>query len=396
VGAPNITIGGTTAATGNTITGYTRGIIVSQFGNAVIRNNSIGATGSGSTLPGLVEGVDLDSPNNTVTGNVIAGTTGAGVLLRVNASSNSVTNNVIRDNANAGIGFQPFNGNGNTLVPNTFANNGLSIDLNFSDGPTANDVGDADTGPNDLQNFPGLTGATPNGATTLVTGVLNSTPNSAFTIHIFQNAFCPASGRGEGTVVGTAAMSTGPDGRGSFSVALAGILPGSFLSATATNLAGSTSEVSDCVNVTAPPGVGTFLSFVAQPSSSAVNAVISPAVAVAAHDDGDPVAGLQVTLELQGGSGLSGTLVRTTDANGVATFDDLSLGLAVTNVSLLATADGFASATSTTFSALLPDLVVQSLTHTPANPMPWCGTQALPPRLRPRPGGRSRPARTPS
>ena len=198
--------------------------------------------------------------------------------------------------------------------------------------------------------------------------MLHSTPNGAFTIHIFQNAFCPASGRGEGTVIGTVAMSTGADGSGSFSVALPGVLPGSFLSATATNLAGSTSEISDCVNVTAPPGVGTTLAFVAQPSSSAINAVISPAVAVLATDDGDGVAGLEVTLQLQGGNGLSGTLVRTTNANGVAIFDDLSLGLPVSNVTLLATAGGFDSATSTTFGALLPDLVVQSLTHTPANP----------------------------
>ena len=199
--------------------------------------------------------------------------------------------------------------------------------------------------------------------------MLHSTPNGAFTIHIFQNAFCPASGRGEGTVIGTVAMSTGANGQGAFSVALPGVLPGSFLSATATNLAGSTSEISDCVNVAAPPGVGTTLAFVAQPSSSAINAVISPAVAVAAYDDGDGVGGPPGHAAVAGRRpGSAARSSASTNANGVAIFDDLSLGLPVSNVTLLATAGGFESATSTSFSALLPDLVVQSLTHTPANP----------------------------
>ena len=77
VHAPNITIGGTTAANGNTIAGYTTGIRVMQLGNALIRNNRIGTSSDGSLLlPGVSFGVVIESSGNTVTGNTIAGTVG--------------------------------------------------------------------------------------------------------------------------------------------------------------------------------------------------------------------------------------------------------------------------------------------------------------------------------
>ena len=67
-------------------------------------------------------------------------------------------------------------------------------------GVTANDAGDADTGPNDLQNYPVLTTARLIGGSTTVTERSTPTPNTTFRIEFFANASASAdpSGFGEG------------------------------------------------------------------------------------------------------------------------------------------------------------------------------------------------------
>src|SRR5207237_6579839 len=80
-------------------------------------------------------------------------------------------------------------------------NSGLAIDLN-NDAVTANDSGDGDTGPNNLQNAPTLTSAQYNCGTgqTLITGTLNSVPNTQFDIDWYTNTTVDPSGHGEGEV----------------------------------------------------------------------------------------------------------------------------------------------------------------------------------------------------
>ena len=70
--------------------------------------------------------------------------------------------------------------------------------------------------------------------------------------------------------------------------------------------------------------------FVQKPSNAAAGAVISPAVTVKVTDAGsNPLSGASVTIHVQGGTpALGGTLSATTDANGVATFSDLSVTVA--------------------------------------------------------------------
>src|SRR4029077_5312508 len=67
-----------------------------------------------------------------------------------------------------------------------FFNGGLGISFGNA-GPTLNDVGDAATGPNNLQNFPVLTSATPSTGGTTIKGTLTSRPNGTYRIEFFGN-----------------------------------------------------------------------------------------------------------------------------------------------------------------------------------------------------------------
>src|SRR5205085_7129172 len=119
-----------------------------------------------------------------------------GVLVRSN--DGTVASNLIFDNGSLGdfdgveVAFLNGFGRGNRIVSNVIIGNaGLGIDLEGGNEDvhdvTANDTGDPDTGPNNLQNFPVLTSAVRSSATgiTTVTGSLNGTPSHEFTIQLF-------------------------------------------------------------------------------------------------------------------------------------------------------------------------------------------------------------------
>ena len=140
----------------------------------VISGNQVGIAIGGSIAPGPI--------NNTVQGNFIGlNALGTGALpnlqggVRVSDSSSNVIGGEQSGAANkiafnGGPGVVVFSGTGNTVRANSiYSNGGLGIDLT-NDGVTGNDINDADTGANLLQNFPLLTAATSDGTTTSVQG----------------------------------------------------------------------------------------------------------------------------------------------------------------------------------------------------------------------------------
>ena len=166
---------------------------------------------------------------------------------------------------------------GNTV----YANSGLGIDLctaydgvstNCTDLAvvTPNDLDDPDSGANNLQNFPVLS-AEEGGST--AHGDLNSKPHSDYTLDFYQSPVCDSSGYGEGrTYLGPHLVTTDANGDVSFSANLSFPVPaGHFITATATDAEGSTSEFSPCLEgVNGPVFADSFESGDASAWSTAV------------------------------------------------------------------------------------------------------------------------------
>ena len=225
----NNTLGGAAPAERNVVSGNGEdGVKI--YGPTAINNkvagNYIGTDKTGTAPLGNVEsGVDINAaPNNTVGGttagarNLVSGNGGYGVVVYNNGAT------------------------GNRILSNSiFANAGLGIDLGY-DGPSLNDAGDADTGPNGLQNKPVITSAKNADGKTTVRGKLNSAPNKTFTVQFFSNP----SGTDEGKVfIGQKSVTTDGSGNVTFAFSPAQkVALGRTITTTATSPGGSTSEFS--------------------------------------------------------------------------------------------------------------------------------------------------------
>ena len=147
-----------------------------------------------------------------------------------------IAENDIFSNGGAGVSIRGPRAKGIALSENRIHDNaGLGIDLSL-DGVTPNDPGDADTGSNDLQNFPVLTKI----SEARVQVTLDSTPDKTFNIELFASDQCDPSGHGEGEeFFRSFSLTTGASREVSVPV-------GKVITATATDDAGNTSEFSAC------------------------------------------------------------------------------------------------------------------------------------------------------
>jgi hypothetical protein len=243
-GAADNTIGGTTPEARNLISGNAEGVVL----NAAASHNTVAGNYIGTDLSGTAAvGNSIVGINilNGASNNTIGGTTpGAGNLISGNQGL-------------GGVLIPSVGTTGNSVLGNSiFANARLGIDLG-DDGVTANDAGDTDTGPNDFQNFPVLTQVTASGGNRTVFGHLKSTPSATFRIEFFANAEYDPSGYGEGQLyLGSVDVTTDASGLASFSFTYASDPARPFLTSTATDAAGNTSEFSgrDLAPVNGVPG----------------------------------------------------------------------------------------------------------------------------------------------
>ncbi len=244
-GASNNTIGGSTSTARNVISGNgDDGIDVKNSATTgnVFRGNFIGTDASGTlALGNSNQGFDIGSQARNFT----IGGTSAG------------DGNLIAFNGSTGIRLFSSGNTGISILGNTLASNGgQAIDLG-GDGLTANDAPaslDADTGANNLQNFPVLTSANANTTGTTLAGSLDSTASTSFRIEFFANRPSVAdASNGEGErYLGYVDVTTDISGNASIATTLPNVWinAGERVTATATNL--TTNETSEfAANVTA-------------------------------------------------------------------------------------------------------------------------------------------------
>lgn len=260
------TIGGTSSGAANIISGNaSHGI--ETFGTTdglVVQGNFIGTDVSKTIdLGNLGDGVHLFSSHNTIGGL----SQGAGNVIAFNG--NSTSGNV------AGIAMV-LNVANNTIYSNSiFSNVGLGISLGGSG--------------NQNQQYPTLTAASTDGTNTVITGSLNlSVPSSTYNVQFFSNAAADPSGFGEGqTLLGTAQVTTDGNGNATFTRSLpVSIVPGSFLSATATAPNGNTSQFSQVITAQGTADVGVAV----QSAPTSVNAGAQVTYTLTATNNGSTLA----------------------------------------------------------------------------------------------------------
>ncbi|HMZ20039.1 MAG TPA: choice-of-anchor Q domain-containing protein, partial [Blastocatellia bacterium] len=244
-GATGTTIGGTTTAARNIISGNTGNGVELRTNDNFVQGNYIGTDAGGTTgLPNGGNGLNIISAANNTIGGTVAGAV-----------------NIIAFNGGAGVNINSAGAINNSVLGNSiFSNSTLGVDLG-NNGLTPNDAGDADTGINNLQNFPVLNFVTSGG---LLGGSLDSLPvNTAYPVRIefFANTACDALGNGEGEVyLGFVSLPA----QGFFNFNFTPIAGKSFITATATDNNGNTSEFSACRQVgNAPITVNTTADTVA-------------------------------------------------------------------------------------------------------------------------------------
>ena len=234
-------------------------------------DNTIGGPGadrnviSGNTNHG-VHLADEETTGNLVQGNFIGSNAtasaaipngGDGVAITAGASGNTIgglaagTKNVIAFNLARGVSVE--SGTANTISGNTISFNGsLGIDLGPV-GVTPNDPGDPDPGANLLQNFPIVTSVLLDAAATQISGSLNSIALLNYRLEFFSTIVCDASGYGPGQrFLGTADSIADAGGNAAFVATVPSAALGAWITATATDPVGNTSEFSACFPVPGP------------------------------------------------------------------------------------------------------------------------------------------------
>jgi uncharacterized repeat protein (TIGR01451 family) len=355
IAAAGTTVGGSAAGAGNLISGNAGGGIgLFNATGSVIQQNKIGTGigGMGSRANGEV-GIAIAGGSNNVVGgtspqtrNLISGNAGHGVLLSSPGAGTVVRGNWIGLKAdgttplgNAGSGVRivsasgeltiggtippegnviAFNGNGGVVVESgtgatirtnsIHSNAGMGIDLG-ADGPTPNDVGDADGGPNGRMNAPVITSVSSDGTISTIQGSLNSAPNATYTIQFFSNRFANPTNQGPGeTYLGDAVVSTDVGGSVNFIATMPRpVSPGQPVSAVAIESStGNTSEFSP--NLPFAPDPAANLAVTVTTSSDTVTAGQRVTFTVAVMNLGpNPAAHVSLVSGLPQGALLSGT-----------------------------------------------------------------------------------------
>lgn len=237
-------VGGSMAGEGNLISGnQDSGIAILAAANNTVRGNLIGTD---------------------VTGTLDIGNLGSGIVLGASQGSNTIGGIAPGEGNRIAFNLRGVHVSGSQSIQNSIRGNSIvsndaaGIELGAF-GPTPNDPGDPDTGSNQLQNFPVLT--TASSGSTRITGTLNSTPDTVFSLDFYSNTVPDISNHGEGEIyLGSTSVTTDAAGDAAFVAVFAQDTPvGHFITATATDPDGNTSEFSAAVQVLEPTAASVTL-----------------------------------------------------------------------------------------------------------------------------------------
>jgi len=291
------TVGGTSVAAGNVISGNGRdgisdGVYAGTAGNNVIEANLIGTDVTGNVaIPNRQDGIELAATGDLVggttaaTGNVISGNAQDGLVLEGDATGIRVDGNNIGTDE---TGTQPLgNGADGVLIEASASVNtiggtaskdgngiaysggtGVVVTINAVSNPilTNSIYASSDQGiilsanGNNLQPAPVLGSAVNSGTGTVVVGTLTAAANTTYRLQFFSNPAADPSGFGQGeTFLVNASVKTNGSGVATFSVTIKpAVAVGEVISATATSPAENTSEFSDDATVAAAGGAAMF------------------------------------------------------------------------------------------------------------------------------------------
>ena len=289
IAAPGTTVGGTTPAQRNIISGNANeGLLVITDGTTIAGNyigtdaagahavgNSTGllfngtfaasivggpAKGAGNVISGNSIGVGLGHGTNVsfsgesngvvVQGNLIGlaadgvSSLGNGQGIAINGSQNQIggtgagSGNTIAYNPNNNVVI--IGGTGNRVLSNAiYSTERVNISLGGLGRQKPNDVGDSDSGPNNYQNFPAISSVDIASNSATIKGNLNSTPNSQFTIQLFAESQSLTDSKQ--TYLGSTTVTTDENGDATFTANFAVPSANLLINATATSASGDTS-----------------------------------------------------------------------------------------------------------------------------------------------------------
>jgi hypothetical protein len=297
-----LVIGGSSAGEGNVISGSAGdGIHLTNGSGARIQGNRIGTNAAGTEAlsndvgieTGTHTGLLIGGNFNAGEGNLISGNThqallvsSVGTVVKGNTIGLDVTGQLLLRN---GTGIQLTvlatdavigsitNGEGNAIAWNDvgiynygvrnairgnpiFFNGSIGID-NDPAGVTPNDPLDADTGANELQNFPFVSSVDYGTTSLTVHGILQSTPNVTFDLDFYESPSCTPHPRDllqSAYYIGSTQVTTDGSGNVNFDTLLsdpnAASMP--IITVTATDPSGNTSEFSQNVIYASSPRSG--------------------------------------------------------------------------------------------------------------------------------------------
>ncbi|MBI2428241.1 MAG: right-handed parallel beta-helix repeat-containing protein [Ignavibacteriales bacterium] len=396
-------IGGSDPGSGNLISGNLHeGVYLYLADSNTVERNIIGLDLlETKPLPNQNSGVALDSANynviggdQVVTGNTISGNKFSGIAIVQSATGNKIYNNVIGTDfttktkkfGNEVDGIQILGGANRTWIGKTgagnvirfnalagiyigdstqnkisensiFGNGNLGIDLvgEFT-GVTPNDDLDVDKGGNDMQNFPTLFFA--DGPFPLrVAGTMESKPNETYTIEFFSTDVKDSTGYGEGkTFITVETVGTDSTGFGYFNFIIpTSVSSGLFITATAIDFDGNTSEFSKCVEVKASD-VYADIAVTVKAQADTVKKGDTVAYVITLHNNG-PDSATQVVLRDTLSKRL--TYIADSTSKGNSTFVNGVLTVTVgllepgekVNILLVATADSIGATSNKAFAS---------------------------------------------